>query len=49
MIKQYIKINIASPKKIIEWTEKTLPNGEKIGKITTIMRLKQNNIFINKI
>lgn len=37
MIKQYIKINLASPKKILKWTERRLPNGETIGKIINTM------------
>lgn len=37
-VKKYIKINIASPKKILKWTERSLPNGELIGKITKSQR-----------
>nr|YP_009145447.1 RNA polymerase beta' subunit [Monomorphina parapyrum]AKL78920.1 RNA polymerase beta' subunit [Monomorphina parapyrum] len=33
-MKQYIKINLASPKNILEWTERILPNGKLIGEIT---------------
>lgn len=33
-MKNYIKINIAPPKKVIEWTERALPNGKLIGEIT---------------
>nr|AKL79026.1 RNA polymerase beta' subunit [Euglena viridis] len=33
-MKEYIKINIASPQKILNWTERPLPNGELIGEIT---------------
>lgn len=33
MERKYIKINIASPKKILFWTERNLPNGNLIGKI----------------
>ena len=33
-MKDYIKINIASPKKILEWTERALPSGKLIGEIT---------------
>jgi DNA-directed RNA polymerase subunit beta' len=32
-MKNYIKINIASPQKILQWTERALPNGELIGEI----------------
>nr|YP_011006641.1 RNA polymerase beta' subunit [Halosiphon tomentosus]WAM63786.1 RNA polymerase beta' subunit [Halosiphon tomentosus] len=31
---EYIKINLASPERIKEWAEKTLPNGEVIGEVT---------------
>lgn len=34
MIKKYFKINIASPKKILKWSERSLPNGTLVGKIT---------------
>jgi DNA-directed RNA polymerase subunit beta' len=30
----YIKINIASPSRIREWGERTLPNGQVVGEIT---------------
>lgn len=56
MNKNYIKINIASPKKILKWTERSLPNRELIGKITKPIRLKinkklsySNNKYINVI
>lgn len=32
-MKNYIKINIASPQKILQWTERALPNGELIGEV----------------
>lgn len=32
-MKEYIKINIASPQKILKWTERLLPNGKLIGEI----------------
>lgn len=32
-MKEYIKINIASPHKILSWTERSLPNGNLIGEI----------------
>lgn len=38
-MKEYIKINIASPQKILQWTERGLPNGELIGEVTTSSRL----------
>lgn len=34
MLKKYIKINIASPQRILSWTERLLPNQTLIGKIT---------------
>nr|YP_010700492.1 RNA polymerase subunit beta' [Strombomonas costata]WCH63630.1 RNA polymerase subunit beta' [Strombomonas costata] len=34
MIKEYIKINIASPSKILSWTERLLPNNKLVGEIT---------------
>ena len=39
MIKKYFKINLASPKKILKWTERSLPNGELIGKVTKPERI----------
>lgn len=36
-MKEYIKINLASPKKILEWTERPLPNGELVGEIKKAM------------
>jgi len=32
-MKEYIKINLASPKKILEWTERSLPSGELVGEL----------------
>lgn len=43
-MKNYIKINIASPKRILKWTERSLPNGELIGKINKPMRKEHLNI-----
>ena len=39
-MKEFIKINIASPKKILEWTERPLPNGELIGEVKKPLQLK---------
>lgn len=36
-MKDFIKINIASPKKILSWTERSLPNGKMVGKVTLRM------------
>lgn len=33
-MKEYIRINLASPQKILSWTERALPTGELIGEIT---------------
>lgn len=33
-MKEYIKIGIASPQKILYWAERQLPNGKLIGEIT---------------
>jgi len=32
-MKDFVQIKIASPKKILSWTERILPNGEFIGEI----------------
>lgn len=32
--KSLIKINIASPKQILNWSERALPNGQLLGEIT---------------
>ena len=37
MIKEFLKINLASPEKILKWTERLLPTGKLVGKITKIM------------
>nr|YP_010700365.1 RNA polymerase subunit beta' [Flexiglena variabilis]WCH63513.1 RNA polymerase subunit beta' [Flexiglena variabilis] len=34
MIKKYIKISLASPRKILKWSERSLPNRKLIGKVT---------------
>lgn len=33
MIKEYFQTKIASPEKILIWTERLLPNGKLIGEI----------------
>lgn len=38
MIREYVKIKIASPQKILSWTERMLPNGKLIGEITNSVR-----------
>ena len=42
-MKEYIKINIASPQKILEWGERSLPNGNLIGRINKSKRLIKIN------
>lgn len=37
-MKSFIKINIASPQKILSWTERPLPNGELIGEVKKPMK-----------
>lgn len=48
MIKKYIRIRIASPKKILKWTERSLPNGELIGKLVKPVRIKLNYKYTEK-
>lgn len=31
----YVKIGIASPERIRQWGERTLPNGTEVGEVTT--------------
>lgn len=48
MLQKYIKINIASPSKILKWTERNLPNKELIGEITNSIRyIKKSLKYIN--
>lgn len=42
-MKDYIRIKIASPQKILSWTERPLPNGELIGEITEPETLNHEN------
>lgn len=42
-MKEYIKINIASPMKILKWTERLLPDGKVIGEVKKSKRLKKIN------
>ena len=38
MIKEYIKINLASPQKILSWSERLLPTkGNLIGEVKKAM------------
>ena len=52
----YIKINLASPKRILEWSTRILPNGLKVGQVTkpeTInyrtFKPEMNGLFCEKI
>lgn len=33
-MKDFIKIDLASPKRILSWTERPLPDGKLVGKVT---------------
>jgi hypothetical protein len=37
MTKEFVKIKIASPKTILNWSERLLPNNKLIGKISKPM------------
>jgi len=39
-MRNFIKIKIASPQKILSWTERALPNGELIGEVSKPMKIK---------
>lgn len=39
-MKEYIKIKIASPVKVLQWTERSLPDGKLTGEIKKSMTLK---------
>jgi hypothetical protein len=36
-MKNYAKINVASPERILSWTERALPNGELVGMLTNAL------------
>nr|YP_009503400.1 RNA polymerase beta' subunit [Euglena clara]AXA45458.1 RNA polymerase beta' subunit [Euglena clara] len=42
-MKEYIKIGLASPRKILNWTERALPNGELIGEIYKSESINHSN------
>nr|YP_010700313.1 RNA polymerase subunit beta' [Euglena undulata]WCH63457.1 RNA polymerase subunit beta' [Euglena undulata] len=42
-MKEFIKINLASPQKILSWTERSLPNGELVGEITKPETIHHDN------
>lgn len=37
----YIQLKLASPKKILSWCERLLPNNKNIGEIKKPMRIKK--------
>lgn len=41
-MRNYIQIKLASPGKVLQWTERLLPNNKKIGEIKKAMRLKKH-------
>lgn len=48
-MKDYVIINVASPQRILSWTERSLPNGELVGMLTNsvyIKALAELKIFI---
>lgn len=38
-MKDFIKISLASPQKILSWTERPLPNGMLIGEVFKSVRI----------
>jgi hypothetical protein len=42
MNKDFLKLKIASPQKILEWSERLLPNFKNIGEIKNTNRLNKN-------
>jgi len=40
-MRDYIKINLASPQKVLKWTERALPNGELVGEVTKSMQFSK--------
>lgn len=44
MIREFVKIKIASPKTILNWSERLLPNNKLIGKITKSMLYNYNKV-----
>jgi DNA-directed RNA polymerase subunit beta' len=37
--KEFIKIKIASPQKVLSWTERLLPDGKLIGEVTRPLKI----------
>lgn len=46
MIKKYIGINLASPEKILKWTERISINGKLVGEVKNSMLIIINEITI---
>lgn len=42
MLKEYIEVKIASPKKILSWTERSLINGKFIGEVKNLKTIDKN-------
>lgn len=42
-MKEYIKISLAAPQKILSWTERPLPNGELIGEVIKPETIEHEN------
>jgi esterase/lipase superfamily enzyme len=42
-MRNYLQIKLASPQKVLEWTERLLPNNKKVGEVKKAMRLKNIN------
>lgn len=47
MIKKHVKIKLASPKRILKWTERSLPNGEMVGRINKTKRIITKKQMLN--
>lgn len=49
-LKNFLKIDIASPKSILNWTERNLPNDKIIGKVNKALGImKKRNKKLNSI
>ena len=48
MIKPHIQISLASPEKILKWTERISPVGELIGEIKNALLIRKLRLKINK-
>lgn len=36
-MKDYVRIKIASPQQVLSWTERSLPDGRLIGRLTNFV------------